>query len=211
MEVLVLVVVVLQLPPYHFTIIPPPASERALASYLYSTIKLLLRLWRNNGFDNRDGGEVVFVSDKTGGSSSYPPTHLSSPPPSLTYAPPVRVQEVSMICFLALEAAVIHLVAGQAVERATREARERETYEARDREAAEARLKSERPVVQRAQVEARERAAVDANGRAERAAGARQRYGVIPLSPNSGLNEWFPNCDTLHKLIREYNAAKRRN
>ncbi|CAI9271023.1 unnamed protein product [Lactuca saligna] len=87
------------------------ASERALASYLYSTIKLLLRLWRNNGFYNRDGGEVVFVSDKTGGSGSYPPTHLSSPPPSLTYALPVRVQEVSMICFLALEAAVLHLVA----------------------------------------------------------------------------------------------------
>ncbi|CAI9270528.1 unnamed protein product [Lactuca saligna] len=66
----------------------------------------------NNGFDNRDGREVVFVSDKTGGSGSYPPTHLSSLPPSLTYAPPVRVQEVSMICLLALEAAVLHLVAG---------------------------------------------------------------------------------------------------
>jgi len=31
-----------------------------------------------------------------------------------------------------------------------------------------------------------------------------QRYGVIPLSPNSGLIEWVPHCDTLHSLVREY-------
>eukprot|EP00198_Chlamydomonas_reinhardtii_P008241 XP_001697578.1 target of rapamycin, growth-regulatory PI3K-like protein kinase [Chlamydomonas reinhardtii] len=30
------------------------------------------------------------------------------------------------------------------------------------------------------------------------------RYAVIPLSPNSGLIGWVPNCDTLHALIREY-------
>ncbi len=29
-------------------------------------------------------------------------------------------------------------------------------------------------------------------------------YAVIPLSPNSGLIGWVPNCDTLHALIREY-------
>lgn len=28
------------------------------------------------------------------------------------------------------------------------------------------------------------------------------RYAVIPLSPNSGLIGWVPNCDTLHALIR---------
>lgn len=28
------------------------------------------------------------------------------------------------------------------------------------------------------------------------------RYAVIPLSPNSGLIGWVPNCDTLHQLIR---------
>jgi len=27
---------------------------------------------------------------------------------------------------------------------------------------------------------------------------------VIPLSPNSGLIGWVPNCDTLHALIREF-------
>ncbi|XP_074275847.1 serine/threonine-protein kinase TOR [Silene latifolia] len=36
-----------------------------------------------------------------------------------------------------------------------------------------------------------------------------QRYAVIPLSPNSGLIEWVPNCDTLHHLIREYRDARR--
>ncbi|XP_022763546.1 serine/threonine-protein kinase TOR isoform X3 [Durio zibethinus] len=36
-----------------------------------------------------------------------------------------------------------------------------------------------------------------------------QRYSVIPLSPNSGLIGWVPNCDTLHHLIREYRDARR--
>ncbi|KAH9605868.1 hypothetical protein KSS87_023466 [Heliosperma pusillum] len=36
-----------------------------------------------------------------------------------------------------------------------------------------------------------------------------QRYAVIPLSPNSGLIGWVPNCDTLHHLIREYRDARR--
>lgn len=36
-----------------------------------------------------------------------------------------------------------------------------------------------------------------------------QRYDVIPLSPNSGLIEWVPNCDTLHHLIREYRDARK--
>ncbi|RID56915.1 hypothetical protein BRARA_F00328 [Brassica rapa] len=35
-----------------------------------------------------------------------------------------------------------------------------------------------------------------------------QRYSVIPLSPNSGLIGWVPNCDTLHHLIREYRDAR---
>ncbi|XP_044490228.1 serine/threonine-protein kinase TOR-like isoform X2 [Mangifera indica] len=36
-----------------------------------------------------------------------------------------------------------------------------------------------------------------------------QRYAVIPLSPNSGLIGWVPNCDTLHYLIREYRDARK--
>ncbi|XP_031383805.1 serine/threonine-protein kinase TOR isoform X3 [Punica granatum] len=36
-----------------------------------------------------------------------------------------------------------------------------------------------------------------------------QRYSVIPLSPNSGLIEWVPNCDTLHQLIREYRENRK--
>ncbi|KAF5809366.1 putative non-specific serine/threonine protein kinase [Helianthus annuus] len=36
-----------------------------------------------------------------------------------------------------------------------------------------------------------------------------QRYEVIPLSPNSGLIGWVPNCDTLHQLIREYRDARK--
>lgn len=36
-----------------------------------------------------------------------------------------------------------------------------------------------------------------------------KRYDVIPLSPNSGLIEWVPNCDTLHHLIREYRDARK--
>lgn len=35
------------------------------------------------------------------------------------------------------------------------------------------------------------------------------RYAVIPLSPNSGLIGWVPNCDTLHALIREYRDSKK--
>ncbi|KAK9806197.1 hypothetical protein WJX72_004970 [[Myrmecia] bisecta] len=35
------------------------------------------------------------------------------------------------------------------------------------------------------------------------------RYAVIPLSPNSGLIGWVPNCDTLHALIREYRDARK--
>eukprot|EP01096_Ripella_sp_DP13-Kostka_P012090 TRINITY_DN4984_c0_g1_i1.p1 TRINITY_DN4984_c0_g1~~TRINITY_DN4984_c0_g1_i1.p1 ORF type:complete len:529 (+),score=216.58 TRINITY_DN4984_c0_g1_i1:599-2185(+) len=30
------------------------------------------------------------------------------------------------------------------------------------------------------------------------------RYAVIPLSPNSGLIGWVPNCDTLHALLQEH-------
>jgi FKBP12-rapamycin complex-associated protein len=36
-----------------------------------------------------------------------------------------------------------------------------------------------------------------------------QRYAVIPLSPNSGLIEWVPNCPTMHSLIKHYRALKR--
>ncbi|KAL3814338.1 hypothetical protein ACJIZ3_015606 [Penstemon smallii] len=36
-----------------------------------------------------------------------------------------------------------------------------------------------------------------------------QRYAVIPLSPNSGLIGWVPDCDTLHQLIREYRDARK--
>ncbi|EFJ04540.1 hypothetical protein SELMODRAFT_449361, partial [Selaginella moellendorffii] len=36
-----------------------------------------------------------------------------------------------------------------------------------------------------------------------------QRYDVVPLSPNSGLIGWVPNCDTLHHLIREYRDARK--
>eukprot|EP00879_Flechtneria_rotunda_P007003 GHRR01007352.1.p1 GENE.GHRR01007352.1~~GHRR01007352.1.p1 ORF type:complete len:2075 (+),score=775.15 GHRR01007352.1:2-6226(+) len=35
------------------------------------------------------------------------------------------------------------------------------------------------------------------------------RYAVIPLSPNSGLIGWVPNCDTLHALIREYRDSRK--
>jgi phosphatidylinositol kinase/protein kinase (PI-3 family) len=34
------------------------------------------------------------------------------------------------------------------------------------------------------------------------------RYEVIPLSPNSGLIEWVPHCDTLHILIKQYRDAR---
>lgn len=36
-----------------------------------------------------------------------------------------------------------------------------------------------------------------------------QRYAVIPLSPNSGLIGWVPQCDTLHALIRDYRNGHR--
>eukprot|EP00455_Lapot_gusevi_P043451 TRINITY_DN5289_c0_g1_i3.p1 TRINITY_DN5289_c0_g1~~TRINITY_DN5289_c0_g1_i3.p1 ORF type:complete len:1031 (-),score=314.04 TRINITY_DN5289_c0_g1_i3:149-2875(-) len=35
------------------------------------------------------------------------------------------------------------------------------------------------------------------------------RCSVIPLSPNSGLIEWLPHCDTLHALIKEYRDARK--
>lgn len=35
------------------------------------------------------------------------------------------------------------------------------------------------------------------------------RYSVIPLSTNSGLIGWVPDCDTLHALIREYRDKKK--
>ena len=35
------------------------------------------------------------------------------------------------------------------------------------------------------------------------------RYAVVPLSPNSGLIQWVPACDTLHALIKQYRDAKR--
>lgn len=31
-----------------------------------------------------------------------------------------------------------------------------------------------------------------------------RRYPVIPLSQNTGLIGWVPNCDTLHQLIKEH-------
>jgi len=36
-----------------------------------------------------------------------------------------------------------------------------------------------------------------------------QRYAVIPLSPNSGLIEWVPACDTVHAVIKQYRDARR--
>jgi len=36
-----------------------------------------------------------------------------------------------------------------------------------------------------------------------------QRYAVIPLSPNSGLIGWVPNCDTLHSLIKDFREARK--
>ncbi|KAJ1546804.1 phosphatidylinositol kinase- protein kinase tor1, partial [Cladochytrium tenue] len=36
-----------------------------------------------------------------------------------------------------------------------------------------------------------------------------QRFSAIPLSPNSGLLGWVPNCDTLHQLIREYRESRK--
>jgi len=36
-----------------------------------------------------------------------------------------------------------------------------------------------------------------------------QKLSVVPLSMNSGLIGWVPNCDTFHFLIREYREKKR--
>ncbi|VDP19438.1 unnamed protein product [Soboliphyme baturini] len=36
-----------------------------------------------------------------------------------------------------------------------------------------------------------------------------QRYSVIPLSQNSGLIGWVPNCDTIHALLRDYREKKK--
>ncbi|KAJ3318282.1 phosphatidylinositol kinase- protein kinase tor1, partial [Blyttiomyces sp. JEL0837] len=36
-----------------------------------------------------------------------------------------------------------------------------------------------------------------------------ERYSAIPLSPNSGLIGWVPNCDTLHTLIRDYRESRK--
>ncbi|KAJ3106200.1 phosphatidylinositol kinase- protein kinase tor1 [Phlyctochytrium planicorne] len=36
-----------------------------------------------------------------------------------------------------------------------------------------------------------------------------ERYSAIPLSPNSGLIGWVPNCDTLHSLIRDYRDSRK--
>ncbi|KAJ3103710.1 phosphatidylinositol kinase- protein kinase tor1 [Phlyctochytrium bullatum] len=36
-----------------------------------------------------------------------------------------------------------------------------------------------------------------------------ERYAAIPLSPNSGLIGWVPNCDTLHSLIRDYRESRK--
>jgi phosphatidylinositol kinase/protein kinase (PI-3 family) len=35
------------------------------------------------------------------------------------------------------------------------------------------------------------------------------RFAVIPLSPNSGLIEWVPYCDTIHSLIRSYRDTRK--
>jgi FKBP12-rapamycin complex-associated protein len=35
-----------------------------------------------------------------------------------------------------------------------------------------------------------------------------QRYSVVPLSTNSGLIEWVPQCDTLHSLVRDYRVPR---
>ena len=35
-----------------------------------------------------------------------------------------------------------------------------------------------------------------------------QRYGVVPLSTNSGLIEWVPQCDTLHALVRDHRMRR---
>jgi FKBP12-rapamycin complex-associated protein len=32
------------------------------------------------------------------------------------------------------------------------------------------------------------------------------RFSITPLSPNSGLIGWVPNCDTMHNLIQQHRA-----
>lgn len=36
-----------------------------------------------------------------------------------------------------------------------------------------------------------------------------QRYPVMPLSPNTGVVGWVPQCDTLHDLIRDYRDRRK--
>ena len=36
-----------------------------------------------------------------------------------------------------------------------------------------------------------------------------KRFAVIPLSHNSGLISWVPDCDTLHSLVREYRDTRK--
>lgn len=38
-----------------------------------------------------------------------------------------------------------------------------------------------------------------------------RRFAVMPLSNNSGLIGWVPNCDTMHKLIKQYRHSKVRH
>jgi len=35
-----------------------------------------------------------------------------------------------------------------------------------------------------------------------------QRYAVVPLSGNSGLVEWVPNCDTFNQLVKDYREKR---
>eukprot|EP00871_Galdieria_phlegrea_P006008 jgi/Galph1/895/GphlegSOOS_G5664.1 len=36
-----------------------------------------------------------------------------------------------------------------------------------------------------------------------------KRFSVVPLSPNTGLIGWVPQCDTLHSLIREFREQRK--
>ncbi|TPX76526.1 hypothetical protein CcCBS67573_g02191 [Chytriomyces confervae] len=36
-----------------------------------------------------------------------------------------------------------------------------------------------------------------------------ERFSAIPLSPNSGLIGWVPNCDTLHAIIKDYRESRK--
>lgn len=35
-----------------------------------------------------------------------------------------------------------------------------------------------------------------------------KRYVIMPLSNNSGLIGWVPNCDTMHQLVKQYRESK---